>query len=537
MLNAQLFKKLKHMRYIVFILVMFFPKIIFTQNLVLDPSFENLISCPTSTMQGYLLKDWFTLTSGTPDLYNSCSNTVGVPSNQTGYQMPYTGNGYIEITGHYFDFSPDLRGYIEGTFSSPLIKDSLYCVSYYVNLTDISGGAIQNFDAYLSDTLVDWNNGVGWTILGITPQIKSKVILNDSINWTRINDLYRAKGGEKYITIGNFVPGISPSYHCFNPQQPCQVRYFLDEVTVTPVTAPPLILSDTLLCHGFGVHTLQAPVGFSSYLWSTADTTMQINITDTGTYWIKCGVDDCGFLYDTLHVGYLPYTALQLPADTTLCLQDTFTINLPLGFSTYNWSNGHSNSSINITTDGAYIVTVTDNCGSQSDTINIEIDSLPYSNIYLGADTTICSLGIDVPFTLVPNYILSHYLWNDGTTEPQITIDKGGIYWLNSDYYCGTLADTIDIASCSNAPVVFIPNCFTPNDDGINEYFMAYTANAEIINMQIYNRYGQPIYSGLKWNGMLNNNYVPQSVYGYNIKVKDSDGKIFFYKGSFSVVY
>ena len=187
---------------------------LYAQNLVKNPSFENYLHCPIGNHFDTSLVDWgFSSQNAGVSYYNSCApsslyGVVGVPQNMCGYQLAHTGNGYAEVLVYYYNYNnPSQRSYLTGSFLSILKKDSLYCVSYYVsNCDSCSNGAIKNVDAHISDTLLNWSNGWGYNLKDINPQIKSKQLLTDRIGWTMVSGIYKAHGGEQYITIGNFYP-------------------------------------------------------------------------------------------------------------------------------------------------------------------------------------------------------------------------------------------------------------------------------------------------------------------------------------------
>lgn len=64
---------------------------------------------------------------------------------------------------------------------------------------------------------------------------------------------------------------------------------------------------------------------------------------------------------------------------------------------------------------------------------------------------------------------------------------------------------------------LFIPNVFTPNDDGLNDYFRLFTTPCNFENVTIYNRWGMQIFSSdnpfFQWNGYFNNHPTPEGVY------------------------
>jgi gliding motility-associated-like protein len=72
---------------------------------------------------------------------------------------------------------------------------------------------------------------------------------------------------------------------------------------------------------------------------------------------------------------------------------------------------------------------------------------------------------------------------------------------------------------------IIIPNTFTPNGDGINDLWnVKYLADYPNARVDIYNRYGQPVYHALgykkPWDGMQNGKPLPAGPYYYIIDLK-----------------
>ena len=169
-------------------------------------------------------------TGGTPDLLNACSNLVnGVPNTAWGFQYPRTGNGFA---GFVWDYSEGCE-YLTGKFSSPLSYGQKYCVEFYVNLADHSFYAFDRIRAYIS---VDSIQVSTYGYLHFIPQVENSAgnIITDTLNWTLISGEYIAKGGEQFITIGNFRPDSLVDYIKFDTTvNSCWPYYFLDDVSVT----------------------------------------------------------------------------------------------------------------------------------------------------------------------------------------------------------------------------------------------------------------------------------------------------------------
>ena len=72
----------------------------------------------------------------------------------------------------------------------------------------------------------------------------------------------------------------------------------------------------------------------------------------------------------------------------------------------------------------------------------------------------------------------------------------------------------------------YVPNTFTPNNDGINPVFMAYGVNIQAFEMDIFTRWGELIYKTTDmnsgWDGKYKGGPSPEGVYTYKIYFKDA---------------
>jgi len=105
------------------------------------------------------------------------------------------------------------------------------------------------------------------------------------------------------------------------------------------------------------------------------------------------------------------------------------------------------------------------------------------------------------------------------------------MYLVNNQFNC---TDTLRATLIIN-PIyqIFIPNSFTPNDDGDNDTFQPYVNGANKYTITIFNRWGEIIFqkeNGV-WDGTLNGTKVQDGVYSYSILVNDFKDKPFSYSG------
>ncbi len=511
-----------------------FPIKVLSQNLVKNPSFEEYTKCPIppGTFNDFA-KDWYGFSTGQSGYYNSCTPyDFNVPNAIHGFQLPHSGVAFTNVLALYPTFDIDRRSYIEGFLSGNLSTDNLYCVSFFVNLSDNSSWAIKNIDLHLSDTLLDYNNGVNVYLKGIEPQIKSKQIITDSIGWTQISDIYKAKGGEKFVTIGNFLSrektiklnfGIADFFS----------YYFIDDVSVTALNLDfPYLGKDTSLCKKDLPFVLNAPLGYDRYEWNTGDTLSFITVKDSGTYSVNCILTGCGEISDTIRVSYPKSTILNLGSDIQLCEGATFDIRAQSGFTSYLWNTGETTSTISVKDSGNYYVIASEDCTIQIDTIKVNFEEILDLKVDLGNDTTICKNGVNSTITLKSTSSLPNYLWNTGETTAELIVNKKGWYTLESNLNCGVIkSDSIFVYECPIDTLLGqnFPDAFSPNDDNINDELDFSKYNTTISELSIFNRWGEIVYSSnikFSWDGKFNGNNSQIGVYIYKIKYQNAFGKL-----------
>ncbi len=192
-------------------------------NLIFNPSFEQHSACP-QRIEPYGIMDevdaWWQPTHGSSDYYNNCGGKqCKVPKNKLGIQMPRTGGSMVGI----YCSLTDYREYIQTELKETLKKGETYKLSFYVSLSEYSKGAVATigglFTPYrIEDTTRQMLINTETKVLasGIRQNVstfyKPQVVndfskpLFDTEQWMRIEGTFVAKGGERFLTIGNFYP-------------------------------------------------------------------------------------------------------------------------------------------------------------------------------------------------------------------------------------------------------------------------------------------------------------------------------------------
>ncbi len=177
-------------------------------NFVPNPSAETYTQCPNNLAEIGSTGNWHNAHSGSSDYFNSCNSNltkiVSVPLNYFGYQQPLNaGQGYLGLTSTSHTNSPNYREYIQTALDSQLIAGRKYYISFYVSLADSCRFGSDGMGAYISTKAL---SAPSTGVLNVFPQIfvSPGAILDQTTSWMKIQGAFIAKGGESYITIGNF---------------------------------------------------------------------------------------------------------------------------------------------------------------------------------------------------------------------------------------------------------------------------------------------------------------------------------------------
>jgi len=154
------------------------------------------------------------------------------------------------------------------------------------------------------------------------------------------------------------------------------------------------------------------------------------------------------------------------------------------------WSTGALANAITVSESGSYALFVASTNGCiGSDTVMVSVNALPQS--FLDTDFVICSGEI---LRLDAGNEGSDFLWSNGEQTQQIETSIPGFYTvlITSPFGCQRESFAHVLEFCEGQ--VFVPNSFTPDDDGINDYFRAYGEHIGDFEMTIFSRWGEPLF-------------------------------------------
>ena len=145
-----------------------------------------------------------------------------------------------------------------------------------------------------------------------------------------------------------------------------------DTLNVSLLTAtPPLDLgADTALCSGESfVLSINTP-GITIE-WPDGSSGANYNVSGSGLVYASI-TNSCGSSYDTIQVGALPdVPALDLGIDQSLCPGEIISVSPDIANVQYLWQDGSTGNSYQSTQEETIILTISNDCGSSTDTIEV----------------------------------------------------------------------------------------------------------------------------------------------------------------------
>lgn len=238
--------------------------------------------------------------------------------------------------------------------------------------------------------------------------------------------------------------------------------------------------------------------------------------------YINAAISGC-VVRDSFFVTVVPSPAIKLlNRDSLLCPGKTIVLIASPGFTTYVWQDGSSGQSYSVNSPGFYKVSGTSYCGiPSSDSITI---TYPDTTLKLPSAQTICKY--DTAYVLLPADVnninwqpASNALLNKKTLRLYPTLNTS--YAVTAERLANCpITETTEVLVKDCPQIVFIPNSFTPNGDGLNDRFRAMPIRpVQYFQLAVYNRYGQKLFETTDpargWDGTFKNKQQPSGGYTY----------------------
>ncbi len=270
---------------------------------------------------------------------------------------------------------------------------------------------------------------------------------------------------------------------------------------------------------------------------------------EIGVVWDEAGVytlglfalNECGSGTGSKTITVIETIAVDAGEDVTICVGEAAVFNAnTFGIPDYEWTDLETGLTVGADfyftiypdSTSSYVINAEDEEGCRSwDTVTAFVE---YPTVEF--DTTEYCIGGNVE--LDAEHEGSSYNWSTGATSQTTTVNTAGIYTVNinpPELSCDILKtflvnEVIDVCD----PIINIPNAFSPNGDGVNDFLIILGAAVVDFNIIIYNRWGEVVFDSddlailnngsLGWNGKYKNEDQEMGTYIYVIQATGGNG-------------
>lgn len=252
--------------------------------------------------------------------------------------------------------------------------------------------------------------------------------------------------------------------------------------------------------------------------------------------------------YDTVNVNVTKRYTIDAGLDDTICVGFSKLLVSTTGAPQRLWNTGDTAAAITVKPSytTTYIVqSLNSGCYGKADSVTIFVDTTLHALFIPTPDNG--EIPLDVTFQNQSRGALStHWDFGDGTSSS----DLNPIHTYQNEGNYRALLTVTNQRGCIDTFgylivvryqfKMIIPNVFSPNEDGLNDFFEIFGTGLREFHLALYNRWGQMVFKSddiLKsWNGKLTAEDAPAGAYYYDIIVVNRKGENHQYKGLFTLV-
>ena len=351
-------------------------------------------------------------------------------------------------------------------------------------------------------------------------------------------------------------------------------------IHVLPKAHVAITPSPIIGCAPLAVNFTDSATNVSSLLWSFGDgnTSTSSNPSHTyhqGTYTVYLIGYNANGCNDTAHFSTIVVDSIPVVTDSFSAVPLTGCKPLLVHFTNtsvngvhYLWRFGDGDSSTAVSPShtyldsGIYTVTLftindTSICGRVEDTtIKIEYinvgSPLDVKSNFTASPVSGCA-PVTVDF-INSSSLANTYFWNFGDGRTDTSRNPGSLIYTdtgtyrvtlitgNSNARCQSPPDTLSIEITVDSCYYYIPNVFSPNDDGYNDFFRVVAEGYTHYHLIIFNRWGMKIFESndhaVLWNGRVHNTggTCPDGTYYYIFSAQEITGSLLNEKGYLTLI-
>jgi len=433
--------------------------------------------------------------------------------------------------------------------NSPLLVDSLYELNFLITQYGINNKQeffnkkkypYEDFKIYITQSVSSFQQEDTIAIIDRkdVKEIDSITVFPAKSRLGTLDDYYfkvtkkfKGKNNGRYITV-KAIWNQTDSVYRISPYSPSRIPsnslFYTDALylnfglvaTYFHLKCPFEILESGELCDISNPAILSSSSKHATdkFLWSNGDTTVTLRITKPGVYWLQKNRNGCVYrdtiVIDSSLVTLTNHFQLDKCVDSMLVLG-----NFDIDRTNILWNQNDTNPTMRVSFPGTYIRQSNINGCKHIDTFIISeyskhkaIDQRRYS--ICKGDSIVLLSNINESEWYRKTDLLRSNRRFEYLSELNDTL------LLKSRNNCWQI-DTvmIDVKDCYKniEKFIFVPNAFTPNNDGKNDQFKIQGLNITHVKMDVYNRWGEKIFSEsgnhVGWDGKFQNQEVPEGVY------------------------
>jgi gliding motility-associated-like protein len=285
-------------------------------------------------------------------------------------------------------------------------------------------------------------------------------------------------------------------------------------------TALPELGSNKEGCLGDSILLLpQLSNNYGAFVWQSKQTSKEIYAKADGWYAVTYSDDTCTNRDSVQCTFYIPPANPNFASKDTICQDSTLVLDAQNsnGYN-FTWNTNAKSQKIDVKKQDIYWVDIYNNGCKKRYTTDIFkrtneafnfLDKEPIC--HLESNKIDLNAGKGMKYTWLPN----------GETTEIISADTGQYTVTKIDQYNCKATKTVVIYELCNARI-YIPNAFSPNEDGDNPIFKPIGININNYELKIFNRWGEIIFYSQNiingWDGKYLGENVPVGVYPYIIK-------------------
>jgi gliding motility-associated-like protein len=261
--------------------------------------------------------------------------------------------------------------------------------------------------------------------------------------------------------------------------------------------------SDVAICYGTSTNLYADGLNATGYSWSNGQNTQTTSVApNTTTVYVVTASNSCGIatdevivmINDTLHFSY---SVINEACDKS----NGMIIAIPNNI--YSWSNGATTATVSNLSTGNYIVTITHNNCSATESVFVGNIPGPQADFTVNAHKM--TLG-DGPFVFTDaSQNAVAWFWDFGDGASSSAQNPKHAYNLDGTYKVSLTV--VDDNNCSDTKVDEVvvsiydgfatPNAFTPNGDGLNDAWAPIKLGEDNVikfELYVYDRWGKLLY-------------------------------------------